>query len=297
MNSPLHPSWFSARLAWKKKNKKNSGTMSLDALILGAGDLATGVALKLHRAGVQVVMTEVAQPMVVRRTVAFASAVYENGSFSIEGVTCRVAHSLGTISQCHSHEEIPLLIDEQADILKAIEFDLLVDARMLKKYVKLRLAKSPFRIGLGPGFIAGDNCHAAIETKRGATMGSVLWTGSAEPDTGIPGSVKNKQEERVLRSPANGIFKTKAEIGEIVEEGVEIATVGDRVITAPFKGLIRGLLHDGLTITKGTKVGDIDPRLDVRLCRFVSDKSMLIGCGVLEVILQVNELRRKLLAT
>jgi xanthine dehydrogenase accessory factor len=270
--------------------------MSLEVLILGAGDLATGVAIKLHRAGASVVMTEVAQPLVVRRLVAFANVVYENESFSIEGVTCRLAHSLGTISKCHSNGEVALLIDEQADILKLIEFDLLVDARMMKKYTKVRLLKSPFKIGLGPGFIAGDNCHVVIETKRGATMGRVLWSGSAEPDTGIPESVENKREERVLRSPTDGIFNPKTEIGEIIEEGREIASVGDGVIKAPFKGLVRGLLHAELMVKKGTKVGDIDPRLDVRLCHMLSDKAISMGCGVLEAILQVNDLRRKLLA-
>ncbi len=270
--------------------------MTLSALILGAGDIATGVAIRLHQAGAHVVMTEIAQPMVVRRSVAFANAIYEDGAFSVENVKCRVVQNVGMIDNCHSQNEIALLVDDEAKVAGEIVFDILVDARMIKIYSKVPLTSSPYRIGIGPGFTVGENCLAIIESKRGPTMGRVIWSGSAEPDTGIPEKVENVQAERVLRSPGEGFFLPQVDIGDVVQAGQTIASVDGKQIVAPFGGLIRGMLHKGLKVKPGTKVGDIDPRPDPRLCQFVSDKSMAVGSGVIEIILKIGELKRKLLS-
>jgi xanthine dehydrogenase accessory factor len=245
--------------------------MPLKSLILGGGDLASGVALRLVRAGISVVMTELPQPYSVRRTVSFAQAVYD-GQIRIEGVEGQLFSSYGSIPQ-------------------AISMD--IDGRMTKKVNHHRSFPKVFTLGLGPGFIVGENCHAVIETQRGHFMGRVYYSGSAEEDTGIPDRVANFQRERVLRSPSAGIFHTKAEIGQHFKKGQEIAMVGETIINAPFTGMLRGLLHDGLPVTAGVKIGDIDPRKDPKLCELVSDKALAVGGGVLEAIFTQPGFRKK----
>ena len=143
----------------------------------------------------------------------------------------------------------------------------------------------PLLIGLGPGFFAGENCHAVIETMRGPFLGRVIWNGPAEQNSGVPDPVGPYQGDRVLRAPTDGIFLTKAFIGDRLSADDLVAEVGGLPIRSPFKGVLRGLIHDGLEVTKGVKVGDIDPRDDLRLCWLVSDKSLAVGGGVLEAIL------------
>jgi xanthine dehydrogenase accessory factor len=140
-------------------------------------------------------------------------------------------------------------------------------------------------IGLGPGFVAGENCHAVIETNRGPFLGRVYWQGSAEADSGIPETVRGFTVERVLYAPTNGVLHAKVEIGEILDMGTPIAEINGQMVTAKFKGVLRGLIHDGLKVEKGTKIGDLDPRCDVRLCSLASDKALSIGGGVLEALL------------
>jgi xanthine dehydrogenase accessory factor len=165
---------------------------------------------------------------------------------------------------------------------------------MTKHPPDLGIDVAPLVIGLGPGFVAGENCHAAIETNRGHFLGRVIWEGAPQADTGIPGAVAHHQNDRVLRAPTDGIFKTQVEIGSRVHKGKVVAVVKDQVITAPFGGVLRGLLHDGLPVRRGLKVGDIDPRDDVRLASLVSEKSLAIGGGVLEALLTLPEIRERL---
>jgi xanthine dehydrogenase accessory factor len=266
--------------------------MPLKSLILGGGDLASGVALRLVRAGISVVMTELPQPYSVRRTVCFAQAVYD-GQIRIEGVEGRLFSSYGSILHNISMDIIPILIDPVARCIELYQPDVIIDGRMTKKVNHLNSYPKGFTIGLGPGFIVGENCHAVIETQRGHYMGRVYYSGSAEEDTGIPDRVANFQRERVLRSPSTGIFNTKSEIGQHFEEGQEIARVGETIINAPFTGMLRGLLHDGLPVTAGIKIGDIDPRTDPKLCELVSDKALAVGGGVLEAIFTQPVFRKK----
>jgi xanthine dehydrogenase accessory factor len=175
--------------------------------------------------------------------------------------------------------------------LNTINPEVVVDARMLKKPPTKGKEIASLVIGLGPGFIAGDNCHAVIETNRGHYLGRVIWDGEAEPNTGVPGEIMGYKEERVLRAPEEGILTTVVKIGEWIEEGKVIGEVGDKAILAPFDGLLRGLLRDGALVTKGMKIGDIDPRQDLNLFTRVSEKSLAIGGGVLEAILACPDLR------
>ncbi|HEX7557261.1 MAG TPA: molybdenum hydroxylase, partial [Leptolinea sp.] len=153
----------------------------------------------------------------------------------------------------------------------------------------------PLKVGIGPGFQVGRDCHCVVETKRGPFLGRVYWTGSAEADTGIADNVQGFENERVLRSPETGIFKPHARIGDMVEKGEIIASVNDNMIQAPFKGVLRGLLHEGHSVIPGLKVGDLDPRCDPALCNLISDKALAVGGGVLEAILSRQEIRNYLI--
>ncbi len=259
-------------------------------LMRGGGDLATGVALRLHRIGAKVVITELQQPLVVRRLVAFAEAIYR-GEHTVEEVTARHADSIEHANQILAAGEVPVLVDPSCQSLDQFHPLVLVDARMTKRPPDLGMDAARFTIGLGPGFIAGENCHAAIETNRGHFLARVIWEGAPQVNTRLPEAVDQHQADRVLRAPADGIFQTKAEIGQWIKLGDLIAEVGWDQIRAPFDGRIRGLLHSGLTVREGFKVGDIDPREDVRFVDLVSEKALAIGGGVLEAIFSQTDLR------
>ena len=261
-------------------------------LIRGGGDLATGVALRLIRSGLRVVVTEIAQPLAVRRTVAFAEAIY-NGETSVEGMT---AHRIPDPTDSFSilmvlgKQQVPVLVDPDCSSAKTLHPPVIVDARMAKRAPEAIGYSPVMYIGLGPGFEAGVNCQAVIETRRGPMLGRVYWRGGPEPDTGQP----DGDPARVLRAPADGEFIAHTEIGCHLVVGQVIAEGAGQLVTAPFPGVLRGLLHPGMIVKEGLKVGDIDPRDDPRVCQFVSDKSLSVGGGILEAILHHSELHAQL---
>jgi len=263
-------------------------------LIRGGGDLATGVAIRLHRSGIKVLITELPQPLAVRRAVAFAETVYE-GIHSVEGVGSRLieAAQLATWDEANV---IPMLIDPNADTLTSFQFPVVVDARLIKQPPTPLPVDVPLHIGLGPGFHAGRDCHAVIETRRSHTLGRVIWDGASQPDSGQP----EGDPRRVLRAPDDGIVVSHAIIGDHLEEGQLIAEIESNIqnrksqIVSPFAGVLRGLIHNGLHVHKGLKIGDIDPRGDRAACFLVSDKALAIGGGVLEAILSRKEIRELL---
>ena len=265
-------------------------------LIRGGGDLASGVALRLHRAGLKVLITELPQPTTIRRFVSFSEAIYR-GEFTVEGVTARRVDDLGQALACLATGAIPVRVDERVKTLEQIRkgyveiTPILVDARMRKAPPEFGKVVARLVVGLGPGFVAGVHCHVVVETKRGHRLGRVIWEGSAEADTGIPEGVAGRAAERVIRAPADGVLEAKVEIGSHLDPGEPIARVGKETITAPFSGVLRGLVHPGLEVKKGLKIGDLDPRDDPSYCYLVSDKSLAVGGGVLEAILSITELR------
>lgn len=258
-------------------------------LIRGGGDLATGVAVRLLRSGLRLVVTELSQPLTVRRTVSFAEAVYSS-EVTVEEFTARRVGEAGDALQILStlaQGLIPMLIDPTCACAKFLHPAVVVDGRMTKQPPE-PIGYSPnLYIGLGPGFEAGVNCQVVVETRRGHTLGRLHWSGTPDADTGLP----DGDPARVLRSPAEGELETHASIGDLVKEGQVIASVHGQLIAAPFPGMLRGLLHPGLLVTRGMKIGDIDPRTDPRLCHMVSDKALSIGGAVLEAILSKPELR------
>ena len=263
-------------------------------LIRGGGDLASGVALRLQRAGLQVLVSELPQPLAVRRKVSFAEAVYA-GRVTVEGVTGRLVEA-NQVWAALEAGEIPVLVDPEASILSAMHIPVLIDGRLTKHPPDPLPVDVPLHIGLGPGFHAGRDCHAAIETRRGHTLGRVYWDGPTQPDSGQP----EGDPRRVLRAPSAGMVRAHKHIGAHCEAGELIAEIQSPIenhrskITSPFRGVIRGLIHPGLQVPKGLKIGDVDPRDDPELCRLVSDKALAIGGGVLEALLTKPDIRNKL---
>lgn len=260
-------------------------------LIRGGGDLGSGIALRLFRCGLQIVIAEIKQPLVLRRTVSFANAIYES-EMVVEGVHSQLVTTADDVDRLLKQFIIPVRIDENLETFDPNSFDVIIDARMLKTYIPYQLSGSPMIIGLGPGFIAKQNCHAAIETNRGHYLGRVIWEGSPQADTAKPGLIANNTIERVIRSPADGILQSGIPLGALLEKGERLGFVGETEIIAMTSGILRGLMHDGITVAKGLKIGDIDSRGDKNTINLVSEKSLAIAGGVLEAILSQGKFLR-----
>jgi len=271
--------------------------MSLILLLRGGGDLASGIALRLHHAGIHLIIIELPEPLVVRRLISFAEAVFSD-EFTVEDVTARLVSNIPNALAPPEQGYIPVLVDPQMKSLLELRATVakdtpivLINCRMMKRPSDTSLASADFVIGLGPGYIAAKNCHAAIETNRGHSLGRVIWQGTPEANTGIPESVNNHKSERVLRSPSDGMLIVHSDIGDHLEKDRVVAEVNSLPVLAPFKGVLCGLLHPGIRVWKGLKIDDVDPRDYTHYCTLVSDKSLAIGGGVLEAILSRPELR------
>ncbi len=251
------------------------------ALVRGAGDLASGVAYRLMRAGFSVVMTEIARPTVVRRAVAFAEAVWE-GRVEVEGLPGILARDAVDVHRILRSGAIPVIVDPEAVIRFDFRPDLLVDAIMAKRNLGTHTSDAPAVVALGPGFVAGRDAHAVVETMRGPTLGRVIVEGEALPDTGIPGERGGFGEERVLRSPCAGVFTGLKEIGDKVERGETVGLVSQTPVLAGLDGRLRGILRSGIAVGPGLKLGDVDPTAGRQQCFVISDKALAVAGGVLE---------------
>lgn len=228
-------------------------------------------------------MTEIAQPLVVRRTVAFAQAV-NSGSFTVEGVTAVLVKDIMEIPPVLSRGNIPVLIDPDARIIGELEPSIVVDAIMAKRNVNTSINDAPLVLALGPGFTAGRDCHAVIETQRGHNLGRVLRWGGAAPNSGIPGAIEGYRNERLLRASAGGKVEALCSIGDTVNKGDLVARIGGTPVHAQVSGVCRGMIGAGVEVEKGTKIGDIDPRGIKEYCYTISEKALSVGGGVLEAI-------------
>jgi len=265
-------------------------------IVRGGGDLASGVVYRLVKAGFPVLVTELARPLAIRRAVSFASAVYE-GQITIEGVTARLIAGPEEAAACWAAGQVPVLVDPAGESIAILQPTVLVDGRMAKRNLGTAMSDAPLVIALGPGFVAGEDCHAVIETKRGHFLGRVIWHGAAAPDTGRPGSVQGHEADRVLRAPSDGKLVALAQIGDAVQAGQVLATVAGEPVHAPFDGVLRGLLHPSVPVTRGLKIGDVDPRGVRAHCFTISEKSLAVGGGVLEAILSAPQLEQMLQGT
>ncbi len=256
-------------------------------LIRGAGDIATGIALRLWRSGMQVVMTDLPRPTAIRRTVCFSPAI-THGETEVEGVRAARAENAGEAERLLLQGVIPVLPDPDCLCRAELHPDVLVDAILAKRNLGTRITDAPVVVGIGPGFTAGEDCHAVVETMRGHTLGRVIYHGSALPNTNIPGLIGGYAGERVLRAPADGIFAQVLDIGAEVKAGDVAGTVNGEPMRCTIDGVLRGLLPDGTPVHKGMKSGDVDPRCKPEYCTTASDKALAVGGGVLEAILHLS---------
>ncbi len=259
-------------------------------LIRGAGDIATGIALRLHRAGMDVVMTDLPQPTAIRRTVCFSQAMVL-GSHQVEDVTARSAE-ISQVGDILAKGEIPLLADPECACKAILQPDVLVDAILAKKNLGTAITDAPVVIAVGPGFTAGVDCHAVVETMRGHWLGRVIWEGPAQENTAIPGLIGGFAGERVLRAPSDGVFHQILDIGAQIQPGDIAATVAGQPMVCTIGGILRGILPEGTPVHRGMKAGDVDPRCEPSHCQYASDKALAVGGGVLEAILQKTEVLR-----
>ena len=300
-------------------NQSNNQIIKKNLLIIcrGAGDLATGIIHRLHRAGHRVIALETDYPAAIRRQVSFCEAVYD-GSAAVEGVTARIVPALAdaeTDTETYSGindtpaahiasekwdssaieavleaGEVPLLIDPKGESIALLKPDVVVDAIIAKKNLGTTREMAPLTIALGPGFAAGQDVDVVVETKRGHKLGRIIREGAAAPNSGVPGIIGGYGAERVLHAQAAGIFRNLHSIADFVEAGEAVAEIetpdGQRLpVVTQISGILRGLLRDGYPVTKGFKVADVDPRrAELENCFLISDKARCIAGSVLELI-------------
>ena len=307
-------------------NQSNNQIIKKNLLIIcrGAGDLATGIIHRLHRAGHRVIALETDYPAAIRRQVSFCEAVYD-GSAVVEGVTARLVPALAdaeTDTETYSGEndtpaahivsekwdssaieavleagEVPLLIDQKGESIALLKPDVVVDAIIAKKNLGTTIDMAPLVIGVGPGFTAGQDVHLVIESMRGHNLAHIITDGMAQPNTGVPGNIAGFTSERVIHAPAAGYIHDVRKIGDIVQKGDEIARIypdkesydnalSEYVpVNATITGIIRGLIREGYYFRKGFKIADIDPReSEITNCFTISDKARSIAGSVLEAV-------------
>jgi xanthine dehydrogenase accessory factor len=262
---------------------------SLVAVVRGAGDLATGIALAFRAAGFGVIMTELPQPTAIRRTVSFAEAVYA-GSHSVEGVRAELA-TMESWESVLAAGNVAVLVDPRGAILGRAGATIIVDAIMAKANTGTTRRDGAVVIALGPGFAAGMDVDAVIETMRGHELGRIIREGSARPNTGTPGEIGGQTSDRVLKAPCDGAVVQSKRIGDMVKKGDVVMRVADQPVIAPFDGCLRGVIGEKVRVRKGMKIGDVDPRGDARFVHAVSDKARAVGRAALEAALAIGRER------
>lgn len=257
-------------------------------IVRGGGDLATGTIHRLWSAGFPVLVLEAEHPAAIRRQVSLCEAVYE-GQTTVEGLTAVRIDAPEQAEPVMRDGKVPVLVDPEGTAIVPCHPAVVVDAILAKRNLGTTRDMAPLTVGLGPGFTAGQDVDVVIETRRGHNLGRIIRQGSAYPNTGIPGNIGGYTAERVIHAPQAGVFRNTRRIGDIVQQGEEIARIetGDGICSIPatITGLLRGLLRDGYPVTKGFKVADIDPRQEeLANCFTISDKARCIAGSVLEVV-------------
>jgi xanthine dehydrogenase accessory factor len=257
----------------------------LIVLIKGGGEAASGIAHGLHRSHFRVCLTEIADPLAVSRGTAFSEAVFD-GVKTIEGVTAQlVSASPEQIYRVWQQGNIPIIVDPKAFLRDRIKPDVLVDAIMAKRNTGTKITNAPLVIGMGTGFYAGRDVHIVVETNHSSNLGRVIVDGEAEKNTGTPVAIGGLSKERVIWAPEAGVFTTDREIGDSVATHQIVGWVGKQPLEAPVDGILRGLIRNGVRVSKGTKLIEVDPVNDKAVCCVIRDKFRAIAGGVLEAIM------------
>ena len=257
---------------------------NLRIVIKGAGEMATGIAHRLFMANIRmIVMLEIAEPVTVRRTVAFSEAVYE-GKMEVEGIRAQCVKNPDELYSVWKAGDIGVIVDPERRLIKDIEPEVVIDATMMKRYTGTKKDEAPLVIGVGPGFVAPEDVHAVVESNRGHNLGKAILNGSAEPHTGIPGATMGYTTERVLRAPHAGVIRHVKQIGDMVSIGDLIMYMDETPVYAPIGGMLRGLMRE-IRVAENKKIGDIDPRGITEYCYTITEKARAIGGGALEAIM------------
>lgn len=260
---------------------------NLKVVIKGAGEMATGIAHRLFMANIkQIVMTEIPEPVTVRRTVAFSEAIHE-GRWVVEGVAAELVKNTDEVFKVWKENKMAVVVDPEWRIVDELKADVVIDAIMAKRNTGTKKEEASLVIGIGPGFSAPRDVHAVVESNRGHNLGRVFYNGAAEPHTGIPGAVMGYSTERVLRSPHKGLVRHIRVIGDQVKQGETIMFVDTTPITAPFDGMLRGLIRE-IHVEANEKMGDIDPSGVKEHCYIITEKARAIGGGVLEAVMHFS---------
>lgn len=275
---------------WEHEDVDLPSDIKKTVLVRGSGDLATGVITTLHRSGFLVVATDIAHPTSIRRTVSLSEAIYD-GHQEVEGVHARKVENIKEMEEAFREKIVPILVDENLEILREFKPDFLVDAIIAKKNLgtKIGMAKKGV-IALGPGFVAAMDADIVIETSRGHDLGRLIFKGSAKPNSGRPGNIDGHTFDRLIKSPADGKFEAKLEIGSIVKSGDVLGYVEGIEVKSKLEGVVRGLIRNGSEVFEGMKIGDVDPREDTDYMT-ISDKARNIAGSVLEAILILDQKR------
>ena len=257
-------------------------------LIRSGGDISSGIIERLHKCGFKVVVLETGNPSSIRREVSFGEAVYRK-KMTINGLTSVLADGIEEMEKILENDEIPVLIDGEGKYISILKPSILIDAILAKKNLGTHINMAPITIGIGPGFFAGKDVHAVIETKRGHHLGEVIYSGEAIKNSGIPGNIGGFTKERVIHSEWEGNIRNISKIGDTVRKGETIALINGNKVLATIDGILRGIIRDGYFVTKGFKIADIDPRMDeYENCFTISDKARSVGGGALEAILTLK---------
>ena len=253
-------------------------------LIRGAGDIASGIAVRLHRCGFTLAMTDLSKPTSIRRTVCFSEAVL-HGNCRVEDIEAEKAASKADADLILQRGHIPVFADDDGTVLSLLQPETVVDARLAKVNLDTSISDAPIVVAVGPGFTAGRDCHAVVETQRGHYLGRVIYDGAAAPNTGVPGNIGGYTVERIIRAPKAGIFHPVHRIKDQVQANEIVAYVDKIPVYCRIGGTLRGILPEGIQVFEGMKSGDVDPRCQPEHCLCASDKALSVGGGVLEALL------------
>lgn len=256
-------------------------------VVRSGGDIASGIIQRLHNVGFKIIILEISNPSSIRREVCYGEAVYRQ-EMKIEGIISKLVNNINDAYEEIKKGNIPVLIDEKGENISKIKPFAVIDGILAKKNLGTNMEMAPITIGIGPGFIAGKEVDAVVETKRGHTLGKVIYEGEAIKNTGIPGNIGGFTKERVIHSEYEGNIKNISKIGDTVKKGDVIATINENEIIATIDGILRGIIREGYYVTKGFKIADIDPRIsEYENCFTISDKARSVGGGALEALLKL----------